>query len=206
MGNKVNNTFNHLLEGLFPQPCLLCELPSGRSLPLCVECMAQLLPNYSHCRRCALPLPTAAGGAREASAVSPQCGECLRRPPPFDRVIAPWIYEEHLALFIHRWKYAGQQQLSSALARLWLQATGTPPEVDLLVPEPLHWRRLWQRGFNQAALLARHLRHSAPGLRESRLVTRGVRRVRATASQSGMGAQRRQSNLQDAFTVHLPCD
>ncbi|RLA51497.1 MAG: ComF family protein, partial [Gammaproteobacteria bacterium] len=78
--------------------------------------------------------------------------------------------------------------------------------VDLLLPVPLHWRRLWQRGFNQSDLLCRQLRCAHPALTGAVLENRLVRRHRATAAQSGSNASQRARNLRGAFTARRPCD
>jgi adenine/guanine phosphoribosyltransferase-like PRPP-binding protein len=67
---------------------------------------------------------------------------------------------------------------------------------DGIVPAPLHWRRYWQRGFNQSYLLARRLsrRIGIP-------VVRALRRVRATTSQAGLSDSARRRNVAQAFRV-----
>lgn len=64
--------------------------------------------------------------------------------------------------------------------------------ADAVVPVPLHWRRQWRRGFNQADELARHL-----GLP----IAHVLRRTRATASQADLPAARRHANVRDAFSM-----
>ncbi len=134
------------------------------------------------------------------------CGACQRDPPPFQRCIAPWLYDEYLGHLIQQWKFAGHQHLSPLLADLWLQEVPRLPAVDVIVPVPLHWRRQWRRGYNQSELLARQLRRRQPALRNSALSLTLIKRQRATAAQSGMNAAKRAANLHDAFTVRSPCD
>jgi ComF family protein len=195
----VNKALAKLLDGLFPAYCTLCGLRSHRPLPLCRECEHELQPNPASCYRCAIPL--AAGSGPETL-----CGNCLQAPPPFQRVIAPWLYCERLSYLIRRWKFHGERRLTPLLASLWLQQIPQPPALDALVPVPLHWRRLSQRGFNQSELLGRQLRALAPALAGARLDHRGVRRSRQTAAQSGMGAAARAANLRGAFTARKPYD
>lgn len=193
------NRLRGLLDALLPQHCALCGLPSGRELPLCLDCAAELPPNDRPCERCALPLPLPLP-LRESR--GPRlCGACLAAPPPFDRVRAPWLYGEYLGYLIHRWKYAGDLTLTPLLAELWL--TGGPPApVDALVPVPLHWWRQWRRGFNQSELLARQLaRRGAP-----QVASGLIRRTRHTTPQSAAGVGARARNLRGAFTVRGACD
>lgn len=195
----VNNFTQRFLDAFLPYRCVFCRLPSKRNLPLCAGCEADMPRNADNCSRCAIPLPQAPhAGERRL------CGACLSHPPPFTRALAPWRYEAHLAHLIQRWKFHGDRFLTPALAQLWLQEIPTPAPVDLLIPVPLHWRRRWQRGFNQSELLARALLRQAPQL--GRLDTRRVRRNRRTPPQSGMGAAARRANLRRAFTVDKACD
>ena len=197
----VNKIGERLLEALFPQHCALCGLRSHRAVPLCLACEQEIPVNHTCCTRCAIPLPPTA---------EPQtgrvCGSCLQSPPAFDRVIAPWLYEEYFAHLIHRWKFQREQRLTTLLAALWRQHAQLHAPIDALVPVPLHWRRQWQRGFNQAELLCRELQAICPELSSCNVEHRLIRRQRATAAQSAMTARQRASNLHNAFTVLKPCD
>jgi ComF family protein len=186
------------LKGLFPLHCVLCGLRSHRELPLCEVCEAELTPNRTCCQRCALPLPPAGPAPR-------LCGICQQQAPRFDRVVAPWLYSDHLAHLIHRWKYQGDIRLTRLLAHLWLQEAKYVGSVDLLIPVPLHWRKHWRRGFNQSELLASRLYRDRPELCTGGLDLSLVRRTRATPAQSGMDARQRHRNLRGAFTTHRSC-
>ena len=154
----VNKLWRALIDDLFPQYCLLCDRASERELPLCRPCAADLQRNTRHCARGALPLPPTPDGPARL------CGTCLQHPPPFTRVVAPWLYCERLAHLIQRWKFNGEERLTPLLAELWLQQAGSVTPVDMLVPVPLHWRRKWRRGYNQSELLCRQLRARHPAL------------------------------------------
>jgi len=157
--------------------------------------------NHCCCVRCAIPLPPPAASGSERI-----CGNCLHTPPPFDRVIAPWLYGEYMAHLIHQWKFRPDWRMTPLLAALWQQQVELRAPVDLLVPVPLHWRRRWRRGFNQSELLCRQLCATTPELKSCRIAHRLVRRRRSTAAQTGMTARQRAGNLKGAFTVRGPCD
>ncbi len=188
----VNRWGRQLLDGLFPQLCLLCRLPSACHLPLCACCAAQLVENHTCCRCCALPLPVGGAGL---------CAACLQRPPALDRVIAPFLYEPHLGYIIAQWKFQRDRRLSGLLAELWLSTVEPPRDRDLLLPVPIHWRRLLGRGFNQATLLAMALQDRDPDLQQLPLPARVLRRTRAAPAQSTLTAHQRAHNLRDAFTL-----
>lgn len=198
----VNKIGARLLEGLLPQICLFCDLQSFRQIPLCSACEADLPENKHCCYQCAIPLPAAVtADARQ------RCGACLQNPPPFTQTFAPWLYGEHLAHLVRRWKYQGERRLTPLLATLWhTQSPRITTPADLIVPVPLHWRRQWRRGFNQAELLASQLQLNCSALQESRIAAALVRRHRATAAQSGMNAAERRNNLRGVFTVRKRCD
>jgi ComF family protein len=197
----VNNIGKRLLDGLFPHHCALCGLRSHREVPLCLACEREMPLNYSCCVRCAIPLAPITDTANGLL-----CGSCLRAPPAFDRVIAPWLYDEYFAHLIHRWKYHREQHMTPLLTSLWRQHAALDAAIDVIVPVPLHWRRRWQRGFNQSELLSRQLHATCPELQSCEIAHRLIHRQRSTAAQSGMSARRRASNLKGAFTVHKPCD
>ena len=196
--SKAGKGFVSVLNALFPNYCYLCGLRSDQDLPLCLNCQSGLVVNDVCCPRCALPGP--AGG-------SALCGQCLQTPPAFDRVIAPWLYGEQMAFLLHRWKFHGERRISALLAYLWLsqQHYSTAPP-DLIVPVPLHWSKLWRRGFNQSQLLCMQLQRQCAVLGGIELDARLVQRHRATPSQSTLSAAARKSNLLGAFTARQRCD
>ena len=197
----VNKQIGRLLEGLFPNHCVLCGLRSQRPVPLCLACEQDFSSNDNCCLRCAIPLPV-----RRAVNTPRVCGLCQHSPPPFHRTLAPWLYSEHMAYLIHRWKYHGERRMTPLLAALWRQRVPVTTSIDTLVPVPLHWQRLWRRGFNQSELLCRQMQATCPQLRACKTAPHLVKRTRATAAQPGMNASQRSANLRGAFTVILPCD
>jgi ComF family protein len=191
-----------ILEGLAPNYCYLCGLRSYREYPLCSGCQSDLMPNNHCCSLCALPL-------RSASSAPPatRCGQCLQNPPAYNRVIAPWLYDEKMAFLLHRWKFQGERRLTSVLAYLWLNQSGPcPTQIDLIIPVPLHWTKLLRRGFNQSELLCLALQHHSAALRNTKINCKLVQRHRATSPQSTLPAPLRKSNLRGAFTARQRCD
>jgi ComF family protein len=149
------------------------------------------------CRLCGVPL-----GGR---AVSERCQTCARRPPAFAAARAAALYlpaaagRNSVAAAVHNLKYRGRRHVAEALGALLAERY---PFADraLLVPVPLHVRRLRARGFNQALLLARAL-----GRRRGLAVApRVLVRTRATLAQPGLAAAERLENVRDAFAVRAP--
>ena len=200
-----------ILEGLAPNYCYLCGLRSYREYPLCSGCQSDLIANKDCCLLCALPLRTENGNStvRSASSGSPttRCGQCLQNPPAYNRVIAPWLYDEKMAFLLHRWKFHGERRLTSLLAYLWVSQLRTSiVQVDLIIPVPLHWTKLLRRGFNQSQLLCLALQHHSEAMKSAKLNSKLVQRHRATSPQSTLPAPLRISNLRGAFTARQRCD
>jgi ComF family protein len=192
------------LEAVFPNYCFLCGLRSYREQPLCTACQAGLTANGNCCAACALPIARLLPDWTDHTAL---CGQCLQSPPGFDRVIAPWIYDEKMAFLLHRWKFHGEHRLASLLAYLWLnQLHGKVALPDIIVPTPLHWSKRWRRGFNQSELLTVELRRQCTAMRETPMDTQLLLRHRATSAQSGLAAAQRMANMRGAFTARRRCD
>ena len=97
---------------------------------------------------------------------------------------------------IQLYKYDRIHTLSKPLGRLLVAGLPSHERFDWIVPVPLHWRRRWQRGFNQAELLARVVsRHAGVPLVKS------LKRKRATAAQAGLSDTERRTNTEHAFAV-----
>lgn len=170
--------------------CWLCEMPLHLSRHgLCACCLRHLvMPPV--CPRCGLP----------ATPDLP-CGRCLRRPPPWQSLLAVTDFAPPLSTLVHRLKFSGAPELAPVLARLlllrWLAARreGRMVRPDRLISVPLHRRRQWRRGYNQSDLLARPLAHwLGCDWQPDTLM-----RCRVTPSQRELTAVRRRRNLRGAF-------
>lgn len=174
------------------QTCLLCDAPADQPYPLCTCCEIELPWLDDQCLVCALPLPM-----RDLT-----CGQCRRKRPAFARVEALWHYGFPVDALITRFKHNRQWPLGRLLAEL--QGHGLRhrfdqglPRPDRLLPVPMARGRLRQRGFNQAAMLARWLSARLRIPCDGHLLLR----PRETPAQQVLGAKARQRNLQEAFAL-----
>jgi len=124
------------------------------------------------------------------------CPLCQRDPLQIDGVRSVAYFDGTLREAIHHFKYYNRQALAIPLGKLmsnyWEKS---PLPAEIIVPVPLHSNRLRERGYNQAALLARELGKSI-GLA---VAENGLVRVRATRPQVELNAQERKENVSDAF-------
>ena len=126
------------------------------------------------------------------------CGRCLRDPPAFDSTQALYSYAFPADVLVRAFKY--RHRLS--LARFFVGAVEGLPEADVVVPMPLHPRRLSERGFNQALEIARPLARAA-GLP---LEQEGVARSRHTPPQAMLDREARLANPRGAFACRRRFD
>jgi len=196
LSNPVSRFLNNcriFVQSYLPQDCLLCgRRVIGRQL--CDVCADDLpaLPR-PRCRQCALPLP------HHDPAGPLICGQCLKRPRAFDRAVAVYAYAAPLDGLVKRCKYGGDLSVSDGFAIALARELAEEPMPDLILPMPLHDRRLAERGFNQAVEIARRL---APRL-DIPWTAFGCERTRDTPPQAGLDLKARRRNLRGAFVCEL---
>lgn len=135
-------------------------------------------------------------GATAIPAGERECGSCRDGQSAVALARAIGEYEGTLRALLHALKYQGRRSIAPGLSALMRSHGGTVlAGADMVAPVPLHWRRRWQRGFNQAADLARGL-----GLPMRRV----LRRCRHTPSQTDLPAGERRENVRRAFRVRRP--
>ena len=186
-----------LRELCFPTVCLLCRqrLPAFTAVHLCPDCLLRIRliqPPLCHC----------CGVEFAGSGDNHYCGLCLAKPPHFSKARAIFRYDDESASLVHTFKYGGKTVARAtfcALAKkvLPLADLATP---ELIIPVPLHRRRLRSRGFNQALVLARFLFPKAG----RRIVANLLVRTRWTDPQTALSGRERRQNLVGAFTVSKP--
>lgn len=139
------------------------------------------------------------------------CGNCIRQPKKFYRARAVGLYTPGFIELVHKFKYAGRTQLAMPFGILMLAAylrNWKPDDIDLIIPVPLHRKRLRQRGFNQAFLLVSNWGRIAGemNLRLAGVATekKALVRKRHTAPQTGLGRADRKRNIKKAFGIAEP--
>ncbi len=186
-----------LLDFFLPRLCVFCRgaVPEGSGAAVCQACHDDIEWVASPlCLRCGRVF-----GSKEG--VDRLCGLCQKEPPPFVRARAAVLYDDDgpAGSAIKRFKYGRRMDLLPVL-QAWLRTPACrelTAAADLLVPVPLHTRRLKERGFNQALLLARAF-PDTPVAREALV------RVRHTVPQSGLNPKERRENVKKAFAVPRP--
>lgn len=138
-----------------------------------------------------------------------RCDLCRRQEPPFAKAAAYGSYDGGLRELIHLLKYQQVRPAAAVLGRMLSEAVsglepGWTQNPVLVVPVPLHARKLRQRGFNQSELIARHVLKLGAGSGRLVLRSRILERRRETQSQIGLTRHQRRENLRGSFAVARP--
>ncbi len=182
-----------LLDILYPYRCLLCDASGGLldGIAICQHCAVDIVENHLPCMHCGVPLK----GVTEQSI----CGQCLSKPPSYQRLWSPFIYSQPLEWMIQQLKFNDKLAFGPVLSMLmmqklfcWHDDTGWP---EVIIPMPLHSARLRQRGFNQSELLIRPVAEAL----NIKIDSTCCQRVRNTQHQTGKNARQRKQNIKGAF-------
>ena len=190
---QVHPLLEPIVDLVFPPRCPLCGAGLAAQTGLCAACWAGLaVPGEPCCATCQRPLASdiAAGSI---------CAPCLAQSPRHDGIAAGTLYNDTSRRLILALKHGHRIALAPLLARLI--AVQLPGEIGpgwLIVPVPLHRWRLWSRGFNQSALLARELAASTG----AELLVDGLIRIKRTPTLGGLGRTARARALSGAITLN----
>lgn len=195
MQNLVASLNRHLL----PQKCLLCADWQGGEHGLCSVCLGDLpWHNCPQCPQCGLPAYD-----------NQLCGNCIHSPPDFDATRALFRYEFPVSAMLQRYKYGDLLFLAETFGHLLAKYIAEKnaekyidKKPDLIIPMPLHPKRLQERGFNQSLEVARiisknlgiNLNHNA------------CERIKLAPPQASLPLKERVMNMKGAFSCSLHLD
>ncbi len=158
----------------------ISPLKNFSRVPVCRACLAKpepLAADY-YCVQCRAPFVSRFPLNDEG-----RCALCRRGVRGFDAAYSFGFYENELRKLIQLFKYGRIQTLSRPLGGLLARALPREQSFDVIVPMPLHWRKRWQRGFNQAELLAREIGRRTHTPRAERASAREEHRIASRVDQ-----------------------
>ena len=184
--SKLAHQITRLYSNLLPIPCLLCGVHC-KTQPLCADCIEDFPKLGDCCPRCATPLPTAS-----------VCGRCLSHPPEQTNSVSVFAYQSPIDRLIADFKYHDKLYLTDIFADAMVDRLKQTPLPELLIPIPLHHRRLKERGYNQSLELAKSLsKKLAIPIGNTILI-----RSRDTAPQASLPYEQRKRNMRRAFKLN----
>ena len=187
LGSRLSTVLGSRLDSLWPRRCLLCHQivePAAHDLPIC------------HC--CYHDLPVFTGAYCNNLRLKPNIARGLKNPK-FDQLVCLAPYQLPFSHWISALKFRRHVNLADTMGKLLSihisnhLTTDDMPEV--LIPLPLHkWRR-FNRGFNQADLIAKSLSKAL----NIPINYDALKRIKATKAQSSLGKLARKQNVKGAF-------
>jgi ComF family protein len=192
-----------LIDWLYPPRCRACggRIHGRDGAYFCADCWKSIqLVSHPLCNLCGRPYPDASGDDHT-------CGVCIERPPRFAAARAWACYpreeqEAHpLRQVVQKYKYGRKVSLGKPLGRLMARGCAeflSGFRADLIVPVPLHVKRLRWRGFNQSYLLARQVSRVS-GVPVDPFL---LQRQRETAAQTQLPEDERRRNVRGVFALH----
>lgn len=187
------NLIDQCLDFCFQNHCVLCDESCRGDIALCADCHAELPKVPNPCRQCGISLPVD----------DLLCGPCLKSPPPYRKLISAFAYHDVLPHMMSQYKFQQRLLFADIFAdalyneiRNHYSKTTLP---ELIIPMPLHKKRLRERGFNQAHEVAKILsrRLSIP------TNTRHIQRIKATQAQTLVKRKERAQNVKNAFVADI---
>ncbi|QMU62043.1 MAG: ComF family protein [Gammaproteobacteria bacterium] len=191
----ITSAFKKAGALLYPKVCLHCNDAGHNGMDLCERCLQRLPWVEYACSRCALPLQSGKASV---------CGACSNRELYFDHASTPFQFDGFIRDAIYQFKFNNKLNQGKLLAELLLQHIEEKQlEVpELIIPVPLHKKRMRQRGYNQALEIARIISKELAKEWGSQLDYDIVYRNRDTSVQMDLPAKQRHKNVKGAFSVN----
>ena len=191
---SINRVLRDIKDLCFPPYCICCEdsLP-GSELLLCEKCLTGLyFTEKPLCFRCGKVF-----GGREGE--NHLCSSCMKAALYYNRARSLFIYDDRVAGLVHSLKYNCNTSGLETFRKLRRKSSSLKdlPCADFIFPVPLHIKRLRQRGYNQALLLARSFFYKEKNKIKNDILVR----CRNTPPQTGLNGVERRKNLRNAFCV-----
>lgn len=176
---------------LFPRVCPCCGSPLSDGETVCAACAPGVHRNTSpHCPYCG---------------VSERSCRCRKHPRPYDRIVAPFYYEDSIREAILRMKFGKREEIARFLAeelRWEIEARYFGETFDLVTTVPMSRARYAERGFNQARTIAELLMKEPPGPLTNARQDYGLLKNRGSGQmQHLLGAEGRRQNIRDSVRL-----
>ena len=173
------------------QNCFLCGASSNQLL--CTACLSNLPYQTIACNHCTKPLDSTKHFVGDGL-----CSQCQQNPPLYNNAQAVFSYVYPVDKLISAAKFSDNLAILNLLGKLMVEYLQFEPCPDVMIPVPLHPKRLRQRGYNQSVELAKCIK-SFTGIP---LDYNACQRIKNTPPQVGLSAKQRKTNIQGAFKIN----
>lgn len=184
---------NKVMNLLLPPRCISCGELVNDVGSLCGKCWAEIdFINEPLCISCGYPLEPTAGK-------NSICGHCIMEEPPYKAGRSVFCYNDKSKSLILDFKYSDKIQSAKRYATWMLNsAKDLIEDSDYIVPVPLHWRRLVERRYNQAAIISNEIAK----ISGKKVLSQGLIRKKYTPPQVSLTRKQRLKNVKGAFAVN----
>lgn len=198
---SIIESFKALGDLLLPRHCICC----GRGLDthedyLCLYCKADMPLTY-YWDRVSNPMADRFNECIQRHLCEDNAGN-MDHKEPYAQAAALFFYKEGYREITKALKYHGnvnEGKYFSTILGQKLSSCELYSDVDLVVPVPLHWSRKWQRGYNQAKVIAKEVSKQLP---KSRMMPQLLQRRRWTKTQTKLSVEEKSLNVSRAFAVN----
>ncbi len=175
--------------------CVLCGDSTSQVYSLCKPCQGDFPLITNACQCCGLPI----ADVQEESHQVALCGYCLKTPPAIDYTQSLYYYESPIDYLVGQVKFEENLSCASILGHLLAKGvTDIDDDLpDVIIPVPLHKKRLFKRGFNQSLEIARPVAKLLQLPIDSNLVAR----TKSTRAQAKLNVAQRRKNIKGCFKV-----
>ena len=194
IGRKI---FQKFIDFIYPPVCPLCNAGVSTHGELCADCWAAV--NWidgPHCAKCGYPFISGYDTDGEIL-----CPTCAAGKNELDWIRSACVYDDASKQIMLPFKHCGKIKYARFMANamIWALRDRDTHDIDIVMPVPLAWRRLFHRGYNQATLLARPIAR-AMGVR----VDYDSVRRKYRADMGHKSARQRAENIRGVFRVVRP--
>lgn len=190
----------NLLNLVLPSRCAYCGKVIEAENALCPACFEKInFISAPYCSICGMPFETEKQVYKTSALICPDCAR-QKRKTRFNRSAV--LYDDFSKKAVLAFKFQDKCYLAKIFAK-WLKLAGNDifkAGVDLMIPVPLSYRRLFKRGYNQSVLLARELSK----LTGVEIDVTSLVKVKNTKAQSTLLGKSRLKNIKNAFEVKKP--
>lgn len=196
---NVKKILSSFTDVIFPPLCIVCGtvINETATQSFCAECHRQInIIRSPQCTQCGLPFSNPEGEDHF-------CGECASTQQYFSVARAVGHYEKALLEAIHKFKYGGKIFVGEVLGRLMAEKEYDSLAVEhytLIIPIPLHGKRLRERGYNQSLILAKEVARRFSISLDFSILRRNI----PTKPQTNLKKKERMANVKGAFEVKNP--
>lgn len=184
------------LQMFFPANCMACNATVAKMGSICASCFNSMqVLTAPECSKCGEAFEYNIDFASEDII----CNNCENHPPIYDCAKAIWAYDDFSSNIVKNFKFGDKTAIAPYLGKILSQrGNELIDKADIIAPVPLHYKRLRQRRYNQAALLCNHINNKYRHKLQLDLLVR----TEYTIPQVELPYNKRQQNVENAFTLN----